>query len=148
MYQRILVPTDGSDTVAETLEHATELATDRDATVHGLYVLDRRLTHAAPAETRPVLRGQLEVEGEQALADLERTVTEAGLDVVTSVAEGRPSKEIRSYADEHDIDLIVIGTHGKGPREKLTSLGSVSERVVNTSSVPVLVVRNVGQKET
>lgn len=144
MYDAILVPTDGSDAVSETLAHALAIAADNGATVHGLYVVDNRITAAAPAETRSVLEQQLEADGERALAELEAAAEAEGLDVVTEIETGTPSKAILGYADEAGIDLVVIGTHGKSPREKLTSLGSVSERVVDNASIPVLVVRGAG----
>ncbi len=144
MYDDILVPTDASDTVPETLSHALSIAGDNDATVHGLYVVDSRITTAAADETKADLEGSLEAEGTRAVDTVEAAAREETLDAVGSVRRGTPSKAILEYADEHGIDLIVIGTRGKSPREKVTSLGSVSERVVDNASIPVLVVRNAG----
>lgn len=144
MYDTVLVPTDGSDTIPETLAHATSIATDTGATLHGLYVIDRRITAAAPAAAKADLVDQLEREGERALADIESAAVAADLDVVTALETGTPSKAILEYATDAGIDLIVIGTHGKSPREKVTGTGSVSERVVGDASIPVLVVPNAG----
>lgn len=143
MYDDILVPTDGSDTVSETLAHALPIATDNDATVHGLYVVDTRITTAATDDTRTDLEESLESDGTAAIEAIERAADEREIDVTTALERGIPSKTILEYADERDIDLIVIGTHGKSPREKIVSLGSVSERVVDNASIPVLVVRDV-----
>ncbi|GAB7017492.1 universal stress protein [Halostagnicola bangensis] len=144
MYDDILVPTDASDTVPETLSHAVSIAVDNDATVHGLYVVDSRITTAAADETKADLEESLESEGMRAVDAVEATARERDLDAVGSVRRGTPSKAILEYANEQGIDLIVIGTRGKSPREKVTSLGSVSERVVDNASTPVLVVRNAG----
>lgn len=82
----------------------------------------------------------LREEGEaaiEAVADLARAEDVA---VETSLYTGSPSREIVRYAEEQDCDLIVMGTHGRGGIDRLL-LGSVAERVVRSSSVPVLTVR-------
>lgn len=144
MYDDVLVPTDGSDTVSETLDHALPIASDNDATVHALYVVDSRITAAAADADATELGASLEAEGEEAVADVEARAAAADLDSVGEIRSGTPAKTILEYADEQGIDLIVIGTRGKSPREKVTSLGSVSERVVDNASVPVFVVRDAG----
>ncbi|PCR90198.1 universal stress protein [Natrinema ejinorense] len=147
MYDDILVPTDGSDTIPETLAHGLPIAANNDATVHALYVVDSRVTAAADDETSADLERSLEAEGQEAIANIEAQATAEGLETVGEVREGTPSKTILEYAEENGIDLIVIGTRGKSPREKMTSLGSVSERVVDNASIPVFVVRNAGDAE-
>ncbi|MFC4541734.1 universal stress protein [Halosolutus amylolyticus] len=144
MYDDVLIPTDGSDTVPETLAHGLPIAADNDATVHALYVVDSRITAAATDEAGSDLERSLEAEGREAVAAVTDRAEAEGLDAVSEVREGTPSKAILDYADEAGIDLIVIGTRGKSPREKVTSLGSVSERVVDNASIPVFVVRGAG----
>lgn len=51
-----------------------------------------------------------------------------------------PHRVILDYADEHGADVVVMGTHGRTGRDKLTSLGSVTERVIENAKRPVLVV--------
>lgn len=142
MYDDVLVPTDGSDTVSETLEHATAIASNDDATVHALYVVDQRITRAADREMRSDLEDSLEAEGREAVEAVREYAKDTGLETVGEIRHGTPSREILEYASEAGIDLIVIGTQGKTPREKVSTLGSVSERVVDGASIPVLVVRN------
>ena len=144
MYDDVLIPTDGSDTVSETLDHALPIATANDATVHALYVVDSRITAAASDADATDLATSLEAEGQDAVADVETRAADAGLETTGEIQSGTPAKTILEYADEQGIDLIVIGTRGKSPREKVTSLGSVSERVVDNASVPVFVVRDAG----
>jgi len=144
MYDDVLVPTDGSDTVSETLDHALPIASDNDATVHALYVVDSRITAAASDADATELEASLEAEGNDAVAAIEARAESADLDSVGEIRTGTPAKTILEYADEQGIDLIVIGTRGKSPREKVTSLGSVSERVVDNAPVPVFVVRDAG----
>ncbi|TKX83377.1 universal stress protein, partial [Halorubrum sp. SS5] len=62
------------------------------------------------------------------------------VDVETAVVEGSPSREIITHAEEAGCDLVVMGTHGRGGIDRLL-LGSVAEKVVRGSSVPVLTVR-------
>ncbi|WP_119817186.1 universal stress protein [Halalkaliarchaeum desulfuricum] len=142
MYDDVLIPTDGSETVPEALDHALPIATDNDATVHALYVVDSRITAAADRETREEVEASLEREGTAAVEAVEDAATEAGLDSTTAIRKATPWRGILDYAAETDVDLIVIGSHGKTPREKITSLGSVSERVVDGAEIPVLVVRS------
>lgn len=146
MYDDVLIPTDGSDTISQTLAHGLPIAANNDATVHALYVVDSRVTAAAGSETSTDLERTLEDEGREAVATVEDRATAEGLETVSEVRQGTPAKTILEYADEQGIDLVVIGTRGKSPREKVTSLGSVSERVVDNASIPVFVVRNAGDE--
>lgn len=147
MYDDILIPTDGSDTIPDTLDHGMPIATNNDATVHSLYVVDSRVTTAADEDTSTDLERSLEKEGTEAVAAVEERAAAEGLETVGEVRQGTPAKTILEYVEEKGIDLIVIGTRGKSPREKVTSLGSVSERVVDNASIPVFVVRNAGNGE-
>ncbi|WP_122090114.1 universal stress protein [Halalkalicoccus subterraneus] len=140
MYDSVLIPTDGSEMVDTTLEHGLRIARDNDAAVHALYVVDSRVARAAE-DAREEVERSLQTEGEQAVEHVREQADNAGLEAVGEVRTGTPQKEILEYADEAGIDLIAIGTHGKSPREKLLSMGSVTERVVDNASVPVLVVR-------
>ncbi|MFC7230927.1 universal stress protein [Saliphagus sp. GCM10025308] len=142
MYDEILIPTDGSTTIDQTLEHALPIAADNDARVHALSVIDTRIVQAATGETREEIKTQLERESESAVADVTERASDAGLEGVEAVERGTPAKAILEYAETHDVDLIVIGTHGKSPREKRITMGSVSERVVDKSPIPVFVIRS------
>ncbi len=141
MYDTVLVPTDGSDAVDDSLEHALSIAADNDATVHALYVVDTRIVRAADDDSRDNLEATLEAEGEEAVTTVLERATEAGVEAIDAVRHGTPPRTILEYAEEVGADLIVIGPQGKTAREKVTSLGSVSERVVSDADRPVLVVR-------
>jgi nucleotide-binding universal stress UspA family protein len=140
MYDSVLVATDGSSGTTETLAHAASIARDNDATLHGLYVVDKRLYLAADKANQDEVRQSLEEEGEVALDDIAVGGEESGVEVVTTMAEGIPHKTITDYAEQEDIDLIVMGTHGRTGRDRVANLGSVTERVVQSAPVPVLVV--------
>ncbi|WP_331234811.1 universal stress protein [Natronorarus salvus] len=141
LYERILVPTDGSEATTATLAHALSIAADHDAEVHALSVIDTRITRSAPDEGREGVERALETEAESAVGSVRDEATAAGLEATTEVRRGRPDREILAVAEEIGADLIVIGAHGKTPREKLATMGSVSERVVDGADRPVLVVR-------
>ena len=134
------MPTDGSSGTAKTLDHACSIASDNDATLYALYVVDRRLFLAAEDDTKDDVRASLEDEGEAALEEAADRAREAGVTVETERREGIPHKTIVDYAAEIDADLVAMGTHGRTGRDRLAALGSVTERVVETADRPVLVV--------
>lgn len=139
MYKRILVPTDGSAGMTRVIDHASDLARSHGAELHFLYVVNTASFANLPMETSwESVTSMLRDEGENALQAAEdRAVAD---DTVTTITEGPPSREIVEYARERDCDLIVMGTHGRGGLNRLI-LGSVAERVVRSSEVPVLTVR-------
>src|SRR6056297_2726348 len=138
MYDRILVPTDGSPSMQTVVDHALELANVHDATVHGLYVVDTGNFATLPVETTwDGVAGLLREEGEQAMSEFEEMAGDAPVE--TAITEGNPSSEIVDYALEHGCDTVVMGTHGRGGIDRLL-LGSVAERVVRSAPAPVVTV--------
>ena len=138
MYNDILVPTDGSQGANAALEHGIEIASKWDATLHTLYVVDTRLARSGP------LLETLREEGRKAVRAVEVTGTQAGLTVVTEIVEGDPHEEILDYVTEHGIDMVIMGTRGRTGLDRVV-MGSVAERVVRRSPVPVLTVRGEEQ---
>jgi len=140
MYDRILVPTDGSTASDGAVDHAFDLAAVHDATVHAVYVVDTASAAGISMEsTWEGVSDMLYREGGSALEGVEALGAERGVPVETAVIEGSPAREIVRYAEEQDCDVIVMGTHGRGGIDRLL-LGSVAEKVVRASSVPVLTV--------
>jgi nucleotide-binding universal stress UspA family protein len=138
MYNDILIPTDGSQGAKAALEHGIEIASKWDATLHTLYVADTRLARSGP------LLETLRDEGRKAVRDVEVAGTQGGLTVVTGIVEGNPHEEILDYVTDHGIDMVIMGTHGRTGLDRVV-MGSVAERVVRRSSVPVLTVRGEDQ---
>ncbi|WP_135303446.1 universal stress protein [Haloarcula amylovorans] len=135
-FERILVPTDGSDGARIASDRAIDLALATDAALHVVHVVDPYLldTQVDPSQ----LLDALEDVGEQAVEEVETRATEAGVSTVkTELLTGNPHRAIVDYADEHDVDCIVMGTHGRTGLERYI-LGSVTERVVRLADVPVL----------
>ena len=137
MYDRILVPTDGSDAADRALDLAGAVADAHDAELHVLYVADTN----QPSLSR--IQGQvvdaLETEGERIVREGKERVRGSGVDVTTDVVQGGPSRTILDYVDDRGVGLVVMGTRGERDVERLL-LGSVTERVVRSSPVPVLAV--------
>lgn len=140
MYDDILVPTDGSDGTDDTLTHALDIAKHRGARVHALSVVDRRVYLSADRDQQDDILESLTESAEEAVEAIETRAEAENVETTTAVRDGVPHSEILRYADEADIDLIVIGTHGRTGRDKLVNMGSVTERVVENAAQPVLVI--------
>jgi len=141
-YRNVLVPTDGSERAADALDRALTLAKRADATVHVLTVVDVATVGGEGYSGVDAL-----VEGaEETVMEAAATAEEAGVDSVEAVEVGSSAtRGIQSYIDENDIDLVVMGTQGRtGVKRYL--LGSVAERTVRTSPVPVLTVSDPGDE--
>ncbi|MDQ2053872.1 universal stress protein [Halobellus sp. H-GB7] len=144
MYDKILVPTDGSAATEGAVEHAIELAKQYDATVHALYVVDTGAYSSLEMGSDIVIEA-LQEEGNTAVEEVEERGEEAGVDVVTTVETGIAHRVIVDYVAEEGIDLVVMGTHGRTGVGRFL-LGSVAEKVVRTADAPVMTVRS-GDKE-
>ncbi|MFA9517821.1 universal stress protein [Halopenitus sp. H-Gu1] len=141
LYDRILVPTDGSPEGKRAVRHALELATIHDASVHTLYVVNVSSYAGLPMETTwDGVDDLLRSDAEAAVGEVESIAADYDVPVETAVVEGSPSREIIDFAEREACDIIVMGTHGRGGIDRLL-LGSVAEKVVRGSSVPVLTVR-------
>ena len=152
---RILVPTDFSETADAALDWARLLATRFGSSLQLLHVLDDPfVTEGLAAEAymteAPVLRTALLSDARARLADrvapLRRArVFEEGSGIPridTEVLFGHGAHTIAEYAGEREMDLIVMGTHGRRGVAHLV-LGSVAEKLVRTAPCPVLSVRRV-----
>lgn len=135
MYERILLPVDGSEHAAEIVHHAAELAQWTDATIDVLFVADTTRDSVTVVETNVV--DALVQEGEEIVADVVSTLESLGVDYGTDVVQGNPAPTIVDYAERYDYDLIVLPTHGRTGLSRYL-LGSVTEKVVRLSDVPVL----------
>lgn len=138
MYSDILVPTDGSASVDQVLEHTIDIAEGRDVTVHALYVVDDRAFLTIDDEMQAEVLEKMKAEGEEAISMVQKTLEQEGITVSTAILRGAPPELIVSYVEDAGIDLITMGTQA-GEYEK-NILGSTSQKVVRLSPVPVLTV--------
>jgi nucleotide-binding universal stress UspA family protein len=138
MYDSILVPIDGSTQSSRALDHAVRHAETYDAEVHLLFVVD---VGSVPTEVdvAPV-EEKLDSYGEKITAGAAERVEDADVPgVVAEVVPGVPAKTIIDYAGDREVDLVVMGTHGRTGIDRYL-LGSVTEKVVRHADVPVLTV--------
>lgn len=143
--KRILNPTDFSDFSGEATKYAIDFAQQFDAELHLLHVI-REFAALLPvpiAEAASSLENYDEESELRALESLNKLLDSAGKSgrhVTIATRHGSPFVEIIDYAREHEIDLIVMGTHGRSALPHAL-IGSVAERVVRKAPCPVLTVR-------
>jgi nucleotide-binding universal stress UspA family protein len=143
MSKRILVPVDGSDQAADALAFVVEEFPD--ATVVLLHVVNpAEAGYSAQASVPSFSEEWFEdqkASAEHLFDEFEEDAYEAGTTDVERVLEvGRPTQTIVEYAEDNDIDQIVMGSHGRSGVSRIL-LGSVAELVVRRATVPVTVVR-------
>ena len=140
----VLVPTDFSDASESALRYGKAMAQAFGASLHVVHVMEDLLAHAWAAEvyvsSMPQLRDEIEKESRQRLEALLNEGDREKFRAEVALLAGNPFLEIIRYAKAHEVDLIVMGTHGRGPIAHML-LGSVAEKVVRKSPCPVLTVR-------
>lgn len=121
---------------------ALNLAEIHDATLCVLYIVDQPISVSGTGEGFSGLDNlldKLEEEGHQATDAIAKQANDSDIETETAVRRGNPHDDILTFAEENDIDVIVMGTHGRtGVKRAL--LGSVTEDVVRHSEIPVLTV--------
>ncbi|MFW6449088.1 MAG: universal stress protein [Halobacteriota archaeon] len=140
MYDNILIATDGSEIAKIAAEHGIELAKATGATVHALYVVETQAHYILTVG----LGDEDMAEYREYVDDLDEDVVEVasdtGIDGVGVVKSGGVADEIVEYAEEHDVDLIVMGATGRSAVDKYL-IGSTAEKVVRTAECPVMTIR-------
>lgn len=146
MFENILIPTDGSDPAREAAERGIELASGHGATVHVLHAVEpiplggiSSGPSPASAEFGEVVEEQ-RAKGQEDIDDIVALAEDAAVEAAGTLEHGKPDEAIIEYANNEAIDVIVMGTHGRSGADRLL-IGSVAEKVVRRSPVPVLTVR-------
>jgi len=137
MYDNILFPTDGSDPTESVLEYASRIASEHEATIHVLHVVDTARSEVI--STHGDVVDALEDEGNRIVEDASRQVRDHGVSVVSEVRRGDPYRTIVDYSHQSGVDCIVMPTYGQRGVQRYL-IGSVTERVINTAEVPVIAV--------
>lgn len=139
--RRILCPIDFSESSERAVHHAVGLARWYRADIDALHVLPiLPMIWGAPPTVSPETLEPIAPETFSAAMEvLLSPARESGVRTAVHLREGDAPREIVSYAGTHDIDLIVMGTHGRRGLERLV-LGSVAERVLRKANCPVLTV--------
>jgi len=146
--RKVLIATDGSETAKKAADFGVQIAGLSGAKVCVVYVIDTTPYYSIPLDevwSKEVYE-QLEKMGNEITSDVEKTAKAAGLETESLVLKGDPAERIVSFAEKQNIDMIVVGSLGKGEFERLV-IGSVSEKVVRHAKVPVLVVREQSEQK-
>jgi len=140
MFEKILVATDGSKHAEKAARVAIEIAKLSGGKITAIYVADTsKMSHLPDDMLLFSIRDLLVKEGNEATAEIEAMSRDAGVSLDKALAEGSPADEILNYAKKNGMDLIVIGSVGRTGLDKFL-LGSVAEKVVRNSTVPVFTV--------
>ena len=142
-YERILLPTDGSDAATRAATHGIALAAALDATVHLCSVADDTSLGADVRST--VLEEAARETAETAVDDLAATAAEHGVEAVRHVDRGTPVEAIRDRIDDDDCHAVVMGTTGRRGTDRIL-LGSVAEKTVRSAPVPVITVGHEAER--
>jgi len=138
-YRNVLIPTDGSDPANAALDVGLDVAGAADAAVHLLSVVD--VTSLGVDVRADIQTATLEESAHEIVDTAAERATADGIDPTTAVEfGGSVPRVVRSYVAANDVDLVVVGTHGRTGFDRYV-LGSVAEGLVRTAPVPVLTVR-------
>jgi len=143
----ILLPTDFSEPSAVAGKYAKAMAENFHASLHILHVIEESaliyplVGYEGTFPPLPQLRDDIEKEIHARLEKLLSASEREALRALLAIRIGSPFVEIVRYAKEQNIDLIVMGTHGRGPIAHML-MGSVAEKVVRKTPCPVLTVRH------
>jgi nucleotide-binding universal stress UspA family protein len=141
--KNILIATDFSEPSAKALDYGRDLARAYGSTLHVLHVTENIVMRYSPeiGFAIPDLQADLD---RQARQELDKILTADDMNTLKVVpaleSAANPANAIVDYARAHEIDLIIVGTHGRGAVQHLI-MGSVAERVVRIAPCPVLAVR-------
>ena len=140
-FQQLLLPTDFSEGSAQAAAYALKIAGPFDMKIHVLHILEPIVIPPYPGEWLPEsFLAEREKHAQQEMEEWASVSQLPESKIVSAIQHGNPFMEIMRYAREQQIDLIVMGTHGRTGLPHAI-IGSVAERVVRSSHCPVLTVR-------
>jgi len=137
VFRNIMVATDGSERVRKAIYTAVEVAKLSEAKLYAVHVIGLgsydSLIQSRNKEWNEAIKDQLIAEGKNATGYVENVGRAANVKVESVILEGNPAEEIVDFAEENDIDLIVIGTQGRTGVHRFL-IGSVAENVIRQSN--------------
>ena len=138
---KILVPIDGSNYSISAAEYAMGIAKFRNAEVLIVFVVDEVvIDQFAKVNDRKAVEAELKKDGERYTNYALRLAEKENVKITQLIVRGRPYEQIVNLAKSFDVDLIVMGTYGHRGAERIL-IGSVTERVIEYSPCPVLVIK-------
>ena len=139
--QKILIPTDGSDHSVCAAEFGISMAKTLGAQIMVVNVIDELvLNEISKGAFRENVEAELKADGQRYIKYVASLAEKEGVKADSLLTKGRPFEQIVHLAKDLNIDLIVMGTSGQGGANKIL-IGSVTERVIEYSTCPVLVVK-------
>ncbi len=139
-YDKIMIATDGSKQVEKAVKSAVELARLTGARLYAVYVIASTGYTPRNFGWEESLREILEAEAKRAVTFVEEAGKNSGIEVESVILDGHPADRIMGFAEQEDMDLIVMGTLGRTGLDRFL-LGSVAEKIVRHSKTPVMVVK-------
>lgn len=136
----VLVAYDGSEPAREAVAYALDEHSDDEVVLLRVVELAGGATDAGLELVRESLRDRREEVSASTADELDDLLDGTDVETNLTTVVGEPEEEIVSYADEHDVDHIVVGSYGRGGVSRVL-LGSVAETVARRSAVPVTIVR-------
>ena len=147
MFKRIMIPTDGSPLAGKAVRAGIEMAKAIGASVVGYYAVEsidqlyRSEGYRAPTSAIKEVQDRIAERGEKILAGISKAATSAGVPCeVLMTSPGTPHQGIIDVAKRKKCDVIFMATHGRGRLASLV-IGSVTQKVLAQSKIPVLVYR-------
>ena len=138
MFQKILVPLDGSELAAKIIPQVIDLAKTHQAEVTLVHVAYLEYGEASPGIMAEAVT-QEAARCAAVLGQIARDMKAQGINVQVECLEGSPAREIINFAKANNMDLIAMASHGKGGLAWM--LGSVAEKVLSHANIPVLIYR-------
>ncbi len=146
--RQILIATDGSETAREAADFGMEMVGCSGAKVYAVYVIETTPYRSVPLDqiwSKETL-DEFERVGHEATSYIEKIGKAVGAEVESRVLKGNPAEKILSFAEDNNIDMIIVGSLGKSGYERVL-VGSVSDKIIRHAKVPVLVVRERHKSE-
>lgn len=146
--RQILIATDGSETAKEAADFGMEMVGCSGAKVYAVYVIETTPYRSVPLDqiwSKETL-DEFERVGHEATSYIEKIGKAVGAEVESRVLKGNPAEKILSFAEDNNIDMIIVGSLGKSGYERVL-VGSVSDKIIRHAKVPVLVVRERHKSE-
>lgn len=142
-FKKIMVATDGSESAEKAVDTAVEIARECETKLYAVHVISLDFLYESlptDEELEEAFQEKAMTEGKQATTYVENAGRAANVEVESVILQGVPAEEIIGFSEKNDVDLIVMGTHGR-TEIKGFLLGSVAEKVVRHATKSVLVVR-------
>jgi nucleotide-binding universal stress UspA family protein len=141
LINKILVPTDASEYSNRAADFAIKLAKYFNSEIIAIYVIDRLiLEEISKINERYILEEELKTTAERCLNYVVKSAEREGLKATSVIVEGQPHDQIVRHAESLGVDMIVMGSRGRRSMERIL-IGSVTERVIEYASCPVLVLK-------